>query len=210
MLKSLERLTFAAFTTALVLTAQAASAATLFTNWTTGVAGGNLWTAGGPCSIASCYAIEDNFSNQEDWVVTGFTFYIVSAPFVIENPSWRYALFSVAGDQVVAPTNTALTITDLGPYDAYVIYKAEITGLSVPLPAGEYWFRFTNTEYQAVYPAYGVSPSAQTLSPGFRQLTGSPTVEALLSTDVSQRSENWAFEVSGTTFPIFSDGFDVQ
>ena len=208
MLKSRKRLKFAALAL-LVLTATNVNADPLFTNWSTGVAGGNLWTAGGPCAVASCFAIEDNFSNQEDWVVTDFTFYIVSVPSVIENPSWRYALFSAAGDQIVAPTNTALTVTDVGTYDVYVIYKAVISGLSIGLPAGEYWFRFTNTQYQSVFPAYCVSPSPQTLSPGFRQLTGSSTVEALLSTDVSQRDENWAFEISGTTFPIFSDGFDV-
>lgn len=208
MMKSMKRLRLTAFAMVL-LTAQYAYADPLFTNWSSGVAGGNLWTAGGPCEIASCFAIEDNFSNQEDWVVSDFTFYIVSLPFVVENPGWRYALFSAAGDPIVAPTNTALTVTDVGTYDAYVIYRAVISGLNISLPAGEYWFRFTNTVEQAVFPAYGVSPSAQTLSPGFRQLTGSSTVEALLSTVVSQRDENWAFEVSGTTFPIFRDGFDL-
>jgi hypothetical protein len=193
---------------ALLLVAPAVNASTLFTNWSTGVAGGPLYTSGGPCAIASCFAIEDNFSNQEAWVVTDFTFYFVSASYVIDNPSWRFALFSAAGDQVVAPTNTAIAVTDIGPYDAYELYKGVVSGLSIPLPAGEYWFRFTNTQYQAFFPAYGVDPSSQTLSPGFRQLTGSSTVESLLSTDVTQRNENWAFEVSGTTLPIFSDGFD--
>ena len=207
MLKLPARISFVALVS-LALAASTVNAAPLFTNWSDGVAGGSLYTAGGPCSIASCFAIEDNFSNQEDWLVTDFTFYIVSDPGVIANPSRRYALFSAAGDQIVAPTNTALTITSVEPYDAYVIYKAVISGLNISLPSGEYWFRFTNTQYQAVFPAYGVSPSSQTLNPGFRQLTGSSTVESLLSTDVTQRDENWAFEVSGATFPIFSDGFE--
>jgi len=206
MSKSLNPWKLAAFAL-LFLSAQQVKADALFTNWSAGVAGGILWTAGGPCSSA-CFAIEDNFSNQEDWVVTDFTFYIVSDPSVIANPGWRYALFTAEGSQVVAPTDTAITVTNVGNYDAYVIYRAVITGLSISLSPGEYWFRFTNTQSQAVFPAYGVSPSSQTISPGFRQLAGSPIVEALLSTDVSQRSEDWAFEVSGTTLPIFRDGFD--
>ena len=143
------------------------------------------------------------------WAVTDVTVYIVSFPSVIAGPGWRYALFTSAGDQVVAPTDTAVTFTDLGNYfNSYEIYKGVISGLSINLPPGGYEFRFTNTQSQGVYPAYGMSSSSQTLSPGFVQLTGSSTVEALLSTDRTQRTEEWAFEVSGTILPIFKDGFE--
>ena len=208
MLKSRKRLKLAAFAL-LVLAAQDGNADTLFTNWSTGIVGGSLYTSGGPCAIASCFAIADNFSNQEGWAVTDVTVYIVSFPSVIAGPGWRYALFTSAGDQVVAPTDTAVTFTDLGNYfNSYEIYKGVISGLSINLPPGGYEFRFTNTQSQGVYPAYGMSSSSQTLSPGFVQLTGSSTVEALLSTDRTQRTEEWAFEVSGTILPIFKDGFE--
>jgi len=120
-------------------------------------------------------------------------------------------MFTAAGVQVVAPTDVAVTFTDLGNYDAYELYKGAISGLSISLPPGEYQLRFTNTQEQGVYPAYGSSTSAQTLSPGFVQLTGSPSVESLLSTDVNQHNEEWAFDLYGTKAaetPIFKDGFE--
>lgn len=207
MVKSLKRLKLAAFAL-LVLTTQVANADTLFTNWSSGIVGGNLYTAGGPCSFASCFGIADNFSNQEDWAVTDITIYIVSVPSTVANPGWRYALFTTAGNQIVAPTDTAITFTDLGPYNGRELYKGVISGLSINLPPGDYELRFTNTQAQSVYPAFGMSPSPQSSSPGFVQLTGSSTVESLLSTDRTQRSEEWAFELSGTIAPIFVDGFD--
>ena len=207
MLKSLKRFMLAAFAL-LVLTAQDGNADTLFTNWSSGIVGGNLYTAGGPCATASCFAIADNFSNQEGWAVTGITVYIVSLPSTVANPGWRYALFTAAGASIVAPTDTVVTFTDLGPYSPGKIYKGTISGLSINLPPGQYEFRFTNTQAQSVFPAFGVSPSSQSLSPGFVQLTGSSTVEALLSTDRTQRTQEWAFEVSGTIVPIFKDGFE--
>ena len=167
-----------------------------------------MWTSGGNCS-GSCYAIADNFSNPEGWLVTDIAVYIVSFPSVVANPGWRYALFTAAGAQVVAPTDTALTFTDLGVYfGSYELYKGVISGLSISLPPNEYQLRFTNSQNQSVYPAYGISTSAQTLSPGFVQLTGSPSVESLLSTNASQRSEEWAFDISGSMVPIFKDGFE--
>jgi hypothetical protein len=59
-----------------------------------------------------------------------------------------------------------------------------------------------------IYPAFGVNTSSQTVSPGFVQLTGSSTVESLLSADVTQRSQEWAFDLSGTVVPLFKDGFE--
>jgi hypothetical protein len=196
-----------------LLTAQIANPNLLFTNWSSGVAGGVEYTAGGPCSFASCFAIADNFSNQEGWLVTDIAVYFVSFPSVVANPGWRYALFTAAGAQVVAPTDAALAITDLGPYNGPYccspeIYRGLISGLNVSLPPGEYQLRFTNTQSQGVFPAYGVSTSSQTLSPGFVQLTGSASVESLLSTDVTPRSEEWAFDLYGTVNSIFKDGFD--
>jgi len=55
-----------------------------------------------------------------------------------------------------------------------------------------------------VYPAYGSNTSAQTVNPGLVQLTGSSSVESLLSTDVTQRSEEWAFEISGNLVGHFT------
>jgi len=181
----------------------------LFTNWSSAIVGGNLYTSGGPCAFASCYAIADNFSNPESWHVTDIAVYIVSFPSVVANPGWRYALFTAAGAQIVAPTDTALIFSDLGRYfGSYEIYKGVISGLSISLPPGEYQLRFTNTQDQGVYPAYGSAISSQTLSPGFVQLTGSPSVESLLSTNATQRSEEWAFDLSGNVVPIFKDGFE--
>ena len=208
MYKTMKRLTLAALAL-LPLTAMNVNAETLFSNWSTGITGGALYTAGGPCSFASCFAIADNFSNQDSWNVTDITVYVVSFPSTVASPGWRYALFTTAGLQIVAPTDTPVTFTDLGNYfDSYELYKGVISGLSIDLPPGEYELRFTNTQAQSVYPAYGTSPSAQSLSPGFVQLTGSSTVEALLSTDRTQRSEEWAFDISGAVIPIFKDGFD--
>jgi hypothetical protein len=194
------------------LTAQIANPNLLFTNWSAGINfGGFLYTAGGDCSFASCFAIGDNFSNLESWHVTDIAVYIVSASGTGGN--WRYALFTAAGDPVVAPTNATPTFTDLGlftgPYlGSYEVYQGVISGLNINLPPGEYQLRFTNTQVQSIYPAFGVSTSAQSSSPGFFQLTGSGSVEALLSTDRTQRSEEWAFDLSGTVVPIFKDGFE--
>ncbi|MEO7063838.1 MAG: hypothetical protein ABI082_08735 [Dokdonella sp.] len=207
MYRSMKRVTLAALAL-LPLTAMNVNADTLFSNWTTGITGGALYTAGGPCSFASCFAIADNFSNQDDWTVTDITVYVVSIPSTVAGPGWRYALFTTAGAQIVAPTDAAVTFTDLGPYSSYELYKGVISGLSIDLPPGEYELRFTNTQAQSVFPAYGISPSAQSLSPGFVQLTGSSTLEALLSTDRTQRTEEWAFDISGAVIPIFKDGFD--
>ncbi len=184
----------------------------LFTNWSSGIVGGNLWTAGGPCSIASCFAIGDNFSNQQDWLVTDIDVYVVSFSWTVAGGNWRYAVFTAAGVQVVAPTDVAVTFTDLGNYfNDYELYKGAISGLSISLPPGEYQLRFTNTQDQGVFPAYGSSTSPQTLNPGLVQLTGSPSVESLLSTDVNQHNEEWAFDLYGTKAaetPIFKDGFE--
>ena len=207
-LKSLKRSNFAALAL-LILTTQSANAGLLFTNWSSTIVGGNLYTGGGPCAIASCFALADNFSNQGAWVVTDITVYIVSFPSVVTSPGWRYAVFTAAGAQIVAPTNAAPTFTDMGPYfSSYELYKGVISGLNISLPPGAYELRFTNTQSQGVYPAYGASTSSQTLTPGVVQLTGSSTVESLLSTDRTQRSEEWAFELAGTEAPIFRDGFE--
>lgn len=208
MLKSLKRSNFAALAL-LILTTQSANAGLLFTNWSSTIVGGSLYTGGGPCSIASCFALADNFSNKGAWVVTDITVYIVSFPSVVTAPGWRYAVFTAAGAQIVAPTDAAPTFTDMGPYfSSYELYKGVISGLNISLPPGAYELRFTNTQSQGVYPAYGASTSSQTLTPGFVQLTGSSTVESLLSTNRTQRSEEWAFELSGTEVPIFRDGFE--
>ncbi len=211
MSRSLKHLSIAAFALACA-TGQEANADTLFTNWSGTIVGGTLWTGGGPCSFASCFALAENFSNPGPWIVSDITVYIVSldssdggAP----TSGWRFAIFTTTGDQVVAPTDTSLAVTDLGNYfSSYELYKGVISGLNISLPAGEYQFRFTNTQSQAVFPAYGSSTSSQTISPGLQQLTGSATTEALLSTDVTQRAEEWAFEVAGTEVPIFRDGFE--
>jgi len=211
MLNVLKSLKLAAFV--LLLTAQNASADLLFTNFVGDPFGGTLWTSGGPCEIASCYALADNFSSDAPWNVSGFSFYIVSSMNEAGVGSGvRYALFTVAGAQVVAPTSAAVTVTDTGlTYDnnTYKIYKLEISGLSIALPPGQYQFRVTNTIVQSVYPGYG-NASAQTLSPDLIQRTGSQSVEALLSTDVSQREGNWAFQVHGTSDKVFADGFESQ
>ncbi len=210
-MKSLKRFCVATFTLVCAL-AQSASADTLFTNWSGTIVGGNLYTGGGPCSSASCFALAENFSNPGPWTISDITVYIVSLDAADGGPpasNWRFAVFTAAGDEVVAPTDTAVAFTDLGNYFSYYeLYKGVITGLNIALPAGEYWFRFTNTQSQAILPAYGSSTSSQTISPGLQQLTGSATVEALLSTDVTQRSDEWAFEVGGTEAPIFRDGFE--
>jgi hypothetical protein len=194
------------------LSAQIANPDLLFTNWSAGINfGGPLYTGGGSCSF-SCFAVGDNFSNQEQWLVTGFAFYLVT-PSGVAYGGWRYALFDAEGDQVVAPTDFAPTFTDLGlftgPYaGTYEVYQGVISGLDISLSPGEYQLRFTNSQNQSIYPAFGVMTSPQTLSPGFVQLTGSQSVEPLLSTDVTQRSEEWAFDLYGTAVPIFKDGFE--
>ena len=183
---------------------------TLFSNWSTAIVGGNLYTAGGPCSSASCFAIADNFSNDENWAVSGVTVYVVSIPSFIQGGGWRFGLFDSAGVAIIPPTDAAVAFTDLGAYPntEFNIYKGVISGLNTVIPAGDYELRFTNTEIQGVFPAYGSVPSPQSLPPGFLQLTGSSTVEALLSTVRTQRDEEWAFEISGTTLPLFANGFD--
>lgn len=194
----------------LCLFVQSASADLLFTNFDGPLVGGNLYTGGGNCSSSSCFALRDNFSTSVSWNVTGFIFYLVS-PFdaVSLANGGRFALFTVAGVHIVSPTNTALTITDTETtYNGWPIYKLEIEGLDVELAPGEYLFGFTNTAVQSIYPIYG-SASAQTITPGFVQLTGSPSLEALLSTVVTQRSENWAFQVIGTTDRVHGDGFET-
>jgi parallel beta-helix repeat protein len=195
-----------------LLTAQIANSNLLFTNWSSGINfNGPLYTAGGDCS-GSCFAIGDNFGNGESWRITDIAVYIVSAN-GYTGGNWRYALFTEAGVQVVPPTSVAPTFVDLGPFTgpysgSYEVYQIVIPGLNISLAPGQYQLRFTNTQFQSIYAAYGVNTSAQTLSPGFFQLTGSPTVEALLSTDVTQRSQEWAFDLYGAMLPIFKDGFE--
>jgi hypothetical protein len=194
-----------------LMTAQIANPNLLFTNWSSGIDfSGPLYTAGGDCG-GSCFAIGDNFRNHEAWHVTDITVYMVTISGVAGG--WRYALFTAAGAQVVAPTDVAPTFTDLGPHSAGYPFSSEyyqgvISGLNLNLLPGQYQLRITNTAQQSVYPAFGVGISSQTVSPGFVQLTGSPTVEALLSTDATQRSQEWAFDLSGTVLPIFKDGFE--
>ncbi len=144
----------------------------LFTNWRSEVVGGQGYTSGGG------YAMGDNFSNQEAWHLTGITVYIVSYPFVVADPNagWRYALFTTAGTQVVAPTGATLTFTSLESYPAFSgaeVYQGVISGLNISLLPGEYQLRFTSDNWQGVYPAYGSSISSQSLSPGFVQFDGS-------------------------------------
>jgi len=196
----------------LLLSASTASAELLFTNFDGDPFGGTLYTAGGPCEFASCFAIGDNFEADATWNVTGFTFYMVSQMDAVNVGSGvRFAVFNATGTQIVAPTNAAPTVTDTGiPIGGeYKLYKLEITSLAINLVPGEYQFRATNASIngQGVYPGYGTA-SAQSISPGFFQLTGSQSVEAVLSTAVTQRTEDWAFEVYGTTDTISEDGFE--
>ncbi len=211
MLNVLKRLKFAAFV--MLLTAQNASADLLFSNFAGDPSANALYTAGGPCSFASCFAVGDNFSNDALWHVTNFTFYIASAlPVETVGSGSRWALFTGAGTQVVAPTDVAPTVTDTGLTGANDthIFKFEISGLNIDLVPGQYQLRFTNAGVQGqdVYPGLG-NASAQTIDPGFFQLTGSQSVESLLSTDVTPRTENWAFHVSGTSDKVFSSGFEA-
>jgi hypothetical protein len=195
-----------------IFSAPAVSEELLFSNFDGDPFGGNLYTSGGPCDSA-CFAIEDNFSNAVPWEVTGFTFYMVSPlDSVSVGMNGRFALFTAADVEVVAPTNTALTVTDMGitfEGEGYRTYKLEITGLSIALSAGEYRFRFTNTNSQGIFPGYG-NPSAQAVDPGLVQLTGSQSVEPLLSTDRSQRDGSWAFQVFGPDDTTFEDGFETD
>jgi hypothetical protein len=194
-----------------LLSPRLADADLLFSNLAGQPFGGALYTAGGPCEIASCFAIADNFVSDEPWTVTGFTFYLVTqqdSAFVASNA--RIAVFTAAGAEVLAPANVAPTVTDTGlvVFDTYIIYKLDVTGLAIELPEGEYQFRYTNIAHQNIAPGYG-NPSAQTISPGMQQLTGSPSVESLISTEVTQRDENWAFQVIGTDDTTFEDGFET-
>jgi len=184
----------------------------LFTNWSSGINfSGPLYTGGGDCS-GSCFGIGDNFSNGERWLVTDISVYMVLVN-GYTGGNWRYALFTEAGAQVVAPTDAfGIAFTDLGPFIGYggyfEVYKGVISGLNIDLLPGNYQLRFTNTQVQSVYPAFGVSTSPQSVSPGFFQLTGSGAVESLLSTDVTQRDEEWAFDLSGSVLSIFKNGFE--
>jgi len=216
MLKSLQCLKFTAIAL-LGFTAPSANADQLFTNWSVGVVGGNLWTSGGPCPGA-CYALVDNFSNPVAWDVTDITFYLVLIPSVYYSPSnWRYGLFDaeVGGNAIVATTDpgSSLVFTDTGIAGPTLsggttteIYKGVISDLNIALPAGTYWLRFTNTQSQAVYPADASQPSAQTISPGLATIYDASS-DALLSTTVNQTTDNWAFEVYGEA-PIFRNGFE--
>jgi len=183
----------------------------LFTNFVGEPFGGTLWTSGGDCASVSCYALRDNFEAEDGWNVTGFVFYIVSPinPVFLQSGG-RFAVLTAAGAQTVAPTNTALTVTDMGNvFDVYNLFKMEITGLDIDLDAGEYTFGFTNTNEQGIYPGYGTA-SVKTISPGFQQLSGSAKVESLLSTTVNQLDEDWAFQVIGTEADVdFKNGFET-
>ena len=216
MLKSLQCLKFSALAL-LGLSASLANASQLFTNWSGAVVGGNLWTSGGPCP--NCYALEDNFSNPVSWAVTDITFYVVLVPSVSYNAStWRYGLFDaeVGGNAIVATTDpgSSLVFTDTGNAGptlsggtATEIYMGVISGLNINLPAGTYWLRFTNTQSQAVYPADASQPSAQTISPGLATIYGDAS-DALLSTNLNQTGDNWAFEVGGIGDRVFANGFE--
>lgn len=215
MLKSLQCLKFTALAL-LGLTSSLACADQLFTNWSTGLTTGNLWTSGGPCP--NCYALEDNFSNPVAWDVTDITFYVVLVPTVFYNPStWRYGIFDAqtAGNAIIPTTDpgSSLVLTDTGIAGPTLsggttteLYKGVISGLNVGLPVGTYWLRFTNTQSQAVYPVDAAQPSAQTISPGLATIYGDGS-DALMSTNVNQTSDNWAFEVYGEV-PIFRNGFE--
>ncbi len=212
MLKSPQCLKFTALAL-LGLSAPVANADQLFTNFSGGVVAGNLWTAGGPCN-ASCFALEDNFSNPVAWDVSEIDFYVQAYAAPINSTSgWRYALFDAetGGNPIVAPTDAgaALSFTDttIPGNNSTEIYKGVLSGLNISLPAGTYWFRITNTNSQGVYPAEASSPSAQTISPALGTLIGDSNTEALLSTNLNQTSDNWAFEVYGEA-PIFRDGFE--
>jgi hypothetical protein len=196
----------------LLLLAQPASADLLFSNFEGDPIANALYTGGGPCSFASCYAIADNFSSDGVWTVSGFTYYVASPldPGSIGS-NVQYALFIAAGAQVVAPTATPVTVTNTGLTGAndYLIYKLEITGLDIILLPGEYEFRFTNAVEQGVFPASGTS-SAQSLSPGLIQLRGSSSLDPLLSTDAIPRDEELAFQVYGVSDTVFADGFEEE
>lgn len=197
----------------LLLSAQPASADLLFTNFDGDPFAEISYTAGGACAIQGCFAVRDNFSNDEPWNVTGFTFYL-HANIGIEDVATgvRFALWTAAGAQVVAPTNAAPTVTDTGLMAGInTIYKFEISGLNIDLAPGEYRFGVTNTVHQSVFPSHG-NASAQKISPGLVQLfSPQNTVEALLSTNETQRTEDWAFQVIGTiaTDTVFADGFET-
>lgn len=210
MLKAGQCLRLAALLT--LLTVQDAGADLLFTNFDGApLEGGPAYTGGGSCT-GSCYGIADNFRNDVLWDVTGFTFYIMSPVSAANLESGgRFALFTAAGAQVVAPTNTATTVTATGLTNTdfgWPIYKLEISGLSIALVPGEYQFRFTNTNEQSIYPAYGTA-SAQAIDPGFVQLSGALGGDSLLPEVTYQHNENWAFQVSGTSDKVFSNGFEA-
>jgi hypothetical protein len=143
------------------------------------------------------------------WNVTGFTIYVLyGLDGATLGANIRFAVFSAAGDPIVAPTPVTLTDTGL-TYSGgtYKIFKLEILNLTIDLNPGEYWLRLTNTQWQSMYPAYG-APSAQSLPPGILHFAGSDSVEALLSTTTYQRSENGAFQVHGINETVFEDGFE--
>jgi hypothetical protein len=58
-----------------------------------------------------------------------------------------------------------------------------------------------------VYPADAAQPSAQTVSPGLATIYGASS-DALLSPNLNQTGDNWAFEIGGIGDRIFADGFE--
>ena len=170
--------------------------------------GGALYTGGGPCFV-SCFAIGDNFEATGVWIVNWFVYYMLyDGDPVALGSNVRFAVYTTAGVQVVAPTSASPTVTSTGlTYSSWTIYKLEITGLNIVLLPGQYQFRATNTNVQAIYPALGTA-SVQTVSPGLIQLTGSGSVETVASTNVTQRFVDWAFEVWGTNDTELKNSFE--
>ena len=193
----------------LALSAPSANADLLFTNYTGDPFGGSTYYAGGACADG-CFAIGDNFTTNGPWNVTGFTYHIVSQLTAGQvGTGVRFALFTTAGVQVVAPTNASPNVTDTGlTYSGiYKIFRVEITGLDIDLNAGSYQFRATNTSFRDVFPGYG-TPSPQSVDPPMVQLPGSEQTEPLLSTSANDLVDHWAFEVHGTNDLVLLDGFE--
>lgn len=193
----------------LAFSAQSANADLLFTNYTGNPFGGSQIYSGGTCADG-CFAIGDNFTTNGPWNVTGFTYHVFSQLTAGQvGTGVRYALFTTAGVQVVAPTNASPNVTDTGLtyFGIFKIYKVEITGLDIDLTAGSYKFRATNTISREIYPGYG-TPSAQSVDPAMVQLLGSDQTEPLLSTTELDAVNHWAFEVHGTNDLVLLDGFE--
>ncbi|MBE1298062.1 VPLPA-CTERM sorting domain-containing protein [Phycobacter azelaicus] len=140
---------------ALALSASSALAATVFDN---GVVG-----SGVNRNVGNQYAVADDFTLSANTTVTGVQFAFGFTNSDLSQARLDIGIYDSAMNNLLLMTNLSVTGSQIATAGSYRIFDVIVSGLSLNLAAGSYWFGYKGVNSVAAYADWGVSAPAGNL-----------------------------------------------